>query len=189
MEVDPVGAPHVLEMKEFHLEGGGDGDARRCFGSRTPYAVPDLLFPLLLLFFHHRPPSNNPTSGARPGLRPAEPYHPLGESDREHDPVGRARPTSTYGYSRACVSTVKFKPRKVMRQGYAPRTRLFWYCRREKERKTCLNAFHVILIYLGTRFLVFFRAEPVAVLTSPLRKLRYLFPVNYNDACIAIQME
>lgn len=26
MEVDPVGAPHVLEMEEFHLEGGGDSD-------------------------------------------------------------------------------------------------------------------------------------------------------------------
>lgn len=82
-----------------------------------------------------RPPSNTPTSGERPGLRPGEPYHPLGESDREHDPVEQARAISTSSYSRKCVSTVKFKPRKVMRQGYTSLQIYFLDIAGEKKKR------------------------------------------------------
>lgn len=149
---------HVVKIGEFHLEVVVAPDAVLGPGPLTiePFSSSFSSFSSIVLFLTPPLPA--------PGLRPGEPYHPLGESDREHDPVEQARAISTSSYSRACVSMVKFKPRKVMRQGYTSRSRLFRYCREEKGRKHMSMpkaSFHVR--YLEPEFLVFFSVEPVAV--------------------------
>lgn len=87
------------------------------FGPPDPLTIETLLFLLLLLFFHHRPPSNTPTSGERPGLRPGEPYYPLGESDREHR-SGRATKSD---FNLQLFPRVCFNGEVQALQGYATR--------------------------------------------------------------------